>query len=109
VRNPCNAHASHLAHILPPATSSGGYRGGAEEQPNLIDQSPSGGPIGEQQQDARQGSERATVRPGELDPYAGDSLETRRQAEEHLASGYRDARGREYDGSGAGLEGDPSA
>ena len=96
-----------------PATSSGGYRSGPpEEQPNLIEQSPSGGPIGDELDDARQGrdSGRTLLREGELNPYEGDSLESRAQAEQRLASDYRDRRNDQYESSAArGNDGDIGA
>ncbi|KZV63605.1 hypothetical protein PENSPDRAFT_616398 [Peniophora sp. CONT] len=94
-------------------TSSGGYRSGpAEEQPSLIDQSPSGGPIGSELGDARQGRDSApsTLREGELNPYGGDSLESRGEAEQRLASDYRDRRSEQYESSAArGNDGDVGA
>ncbi|VDB92055.1 unnamed protein product [Peniophora sp. CBMAI 1063] len=96
-------------------TSSGGYRSGPpEEQPTLIDQSPSGGPIGNELGDARQGRDsgaaRAQLREGELNPYGGDSLESRGEAEQRLASDYRDRRGDQYESSAArGNDGDVGA
>jgi hypothetical protein len=98
------------------ATSSGGWRGPATTaDKTLIDQSPSGGQLYNEMQDAKQGrddasaSTRSGVSSDGLNPYGGDSWETRKQAEDQLASSYRDARDRSYEGSGAQLDSDPGA
>ncbi|KAI0058585.1 hypothetical protein BV25DRAFT_1829818 [Artomyces pyxidatus] len=93
-----------------PATSSGGYRSlenKTQDNGGLLEQAPNGGDLRGQVQDAQQGrDERAHA----LNPYQGTSLDSRQQAEDALASGYRDSRGKVYEGSGpAGNDGDVGA
>ncbi|KAI0031120.1 hypothetical protein K488DRAFT_87123 [Vararia minispora EC-137] len=92
------------------STSSGGYRGSREPQQNVIDQPLFSASAGQQQPDAQQGRDRTPAQPRELNPYADDSLESRRQAEEMLASSYKDTRERQQlETSHSGLESDSSA
>ena len=111
------------------ATSSGGYgssknvwsekvqRGHADDEPEntagLIDQSTTGGPIGNELQDAKQGMDGQARekyahemkrdfgrenRPEGLNPY-GKHSDSKRDAEDMLTSRYVDTRGRDYEGS----------
>lgn len=111
------------------ATSSGGYgssqnpysdtkqRGRPEDSSGgLIDQSVTGGPIGEQIQDAKQGKDASTreefAREAKrdfgvegskgLNPY-GEHPDTRKKASDMLASQYTDMRGRDFE-TGASME-----
>lgn len=126
----------HSTKTTPVATSSGGYgssqnpyspasqRGRADpSQPNsdagLIDQSTSGGPIGKELDDAKQGRDGEARRNFEhevqrdfahgsqgLNPY-GKHVDNREQAGNMLADKYNDARGKQFESGGAAsLEGD---
>ena len=122
------------------ATSSGGYgsantftnpvqRGrqdlvNSQPKTGLVDQSVSGGPIGQEIDDAKQGSDELSRRQftheaerdfdrrnvaASLNPY-GENPDNRREAEEMLASRYADSRSRQYEsGATRGNDGDVSA
>lgn len=111
------------------ATASGGYgssqnawstkaqKGSSVSQSGLIDQSTSGGPVGDELQDAVQGRDASTRehfaheskrdfgvegRSLGLNPY-GRNPDGRKETEDLLASQYADARGKEYEsGASAG-------
>ena len=89
--------------------STQAQRGSDTSTPTLIDQSPTGGPISEEIQDAVQGMDASTretfkhesqrdfgveARSAGLNPY-GRNPDTRKEAEDFLASKFSDARGRE--------------
>jgi hypothetical protein len=115
--------ASDLVHDV--ATSSGGYgarpertwstqaQRGNDSSTGLIDQSTTGGPLGDEIADAVQGRDASTreqfAHESErdfgaesggvgLNPY-GRNPDGRQEAEDLLASKYTDARARDYDGS----------
>lgn len=111
------------------ATASGGYgsaenswstkaqkgRSSDDSASGLIDQSVSGGPVGDEIQDAVQGRDASTreqfahesnrdfgVESG-LNPY-GRNPDGRKEAEDLLASKYTDARGRDYEGGASAAD-----
>ncbi|KAI9001514.1 hypothetical protein BD414DRAFT_512040 [Trametes punicea] len=119
-------------------TSEGGYgdpnvfspRSQRRADPNaaetgLIDQSPDGGPLARELQDAKQGTDsrareqfahaaRRDFAPGKegaqgLNPY-GRNPDSPQEARDALAASYADQRGRQFEsGEAAGDEGDPEA
>ncbi|CDO74536.1 hypothetical protein BN946_scf184641.g2 [Trametes cinnabarina] len=117
-------------------TSEGGYgsanvfspqsqRRADPNQAGLIDQSPDGGPLASELQDAKQGADTRTreqyahearrdFAPGAegaqgLNPY-GRNPNSAEEAGERLAASYADQRGRQFESGGAASEeGDPGA
>ncbi|EIW58052.1 uncharacterized protein TRAVEDRAFT_21468 [Trametes versicolor FP-101664 SS1] len=103
-------HSQRHADPTPASSNSNG----------LIDQSLDGGPVGRELQDAKQGADprareafaheaRRDFAPGSQGQY-GESVQSREEAGEKLATGYADQRGRQYEGGGAASgEGDQGA
>lgn len=130
IQNPGRDSTYTTGNYPPPddTTSSGGYSSqdtwsNAAQRGSLVDQSVNGGPIGQELQDAKQGedtaarqdfrheAERDFDRQGAqgLNPY-GRNVDSRKEAEEMLASRYRDARGKHYEsGPAASNDGDVGA